>query len=107
MQIIFITPEAVPFSRVGGLADVSFHLPRSLAGRGHQVTVISPKHRGAEKAGLEEIPQWSEEIDLSLARRTACFYKGDTGQDHEAVLVGCDELFDRPGVYGNEFGDYD
>jgi starch synthase len=23
------------------------------------------------------------------------------------ILVGCDDLFDRPGIYGNEFGDYD
>jgi len=107
MQIIFITPEAVPFSRVGGLADVSFHLPRSLARRGHQVTVVSPKHRGANRMPLEEIDSWRSEIDLSISRREACFFRGDTGQGHQAVLVGCDELFDRPGVYGNEFGDYD
>jgi len=107
MQIIFITPEAVPFSRVGGLADVSFYLPRSLARMGHQVTVVSPKHRNADKTALEEIVSWSSEIDLSFSRRQARFFKGDTGQEHQAVLVGCDELFDRPGVYGNEFGDYD
>ena len=107
MQIIFITPEAVPFSRVGGLADVSFHLPRSLARLGHQVTVIAPKHRGADQMNLEEIESWRFEIDLSISRREARFFTGDTGQAHKAVLVGCDELFDRPGVYGNEFGDYD
>jgi len=107
MRIIFITPEAVPFSRVGGLADVSFYLPRSLARLGHQVTVVSPKHRSAGQATLTEIATWRSEIDLSFSRRQARFFKGDTGQEHQAVLVGCDELFDRPGVYGNEFGDYD
>ncbi|MDR1044129.1 MAG: glycogen synthase [Candidatus Adiutrix sp.] len=107
MQIIFITPEAVPFSRVGGLGDVSFHLPRSLARRGHQVTVVVPKHRGSDKMELTEIPQWRSEIDLSLSRREAGYYRGETGDAHQAVLVGCDYLFDRPGLYGNEFGDYD
>ncbi|MDR2935362.1 MAG: glycogen synthase [Candidatus Adiutrix sp.] len=107
MNIIFITPEAVPFSRVGGLADVSFYLPRSLATLGHQVTVVSPKHRGADQAPLTEIETWRSEIDLSISRRQASFFMGDTGQEHQAVLVGCDELFDRPGIYGNEFGDYD
>ena len=107
MQIIFITPEAVPFSRVGGLADVSFHLPKSLAHLGHQVTVIAPKHRSADQRSLEEIDSWRSEIDLSISRHEARFFRGDTGQEHQAVLVGCDELFDRPGVYGNEFGDYD
>jgi len=107
MRIIFITPEAVPFSRVGGLGDVSFHLPRSLARRGHRVTVVVPKHRGSDKMILVEIPEWRSEIDLSLSRREATFFHGETGDIHEAALVGCDELFDRPGVYGNEFGDYD
>ncbi len=107
MQIIFITPEAVPFSRVGGLGDVSFHLPRALARRGHQVTLVAPKHRGSDKKALTEIPEWRSEIDLSLSRREARFYRGDTEDAHRAVLVGCDELFDRPGVYGNEFGEYD
>ncbi len=107
MQILFITPEAMPFSRVGGLGDVSFHLPRSLARQGHRVTVILPKARGADKMKLTEIPEWRAEIDLSLSRREARFYLGQTGDLHEAVLVGCDELFDRPGLYGNEFGDYD
>ena len=107
MQIVFITPEAVPFSRVGGLGDVSFHLPRSLAKRGHKVTVVAPKHRGSDKMELIEIPEWRTEIDLSLSRREARFYRGNTGDIHQAVLVGCDDLFNRTGLYGNEFGDYD
>ncbi len=107
MHVIFSTPEAVPISRVGGLGDVSFQLPRSLARRGHQVTVVVPKHRGSDRMKLTEIPQWRSELDLSLSRREARFFYGDTGDIHRAVLVGCDDLFDRPGVYGNEFGDYD
>ncbi len=108
MQIIFISPEAVPFSRVGGLGDVSFHLPQALARLGHQVTVVVPKHRGSEqKVPLVEIPEWRSEINLSLSRREAIFYRAQTNEAHDSILVGCDELFDRPGVYGNEFGDYD
>lgn len=107
MQIIFITPEALPFSRAGGLGDVSYYLPRALAHRGHEVTVVAPKHRGSDKMKLVEIPQWRVEIDLSLSRRTASFFQGDTGDIHQAVLIGCDDLFDRSGLYGNEFGDYD
>ncbi|MDR0882738.1 MAG: glycogen synthase [Candidatus Adiutrix sp.] len=107
MQIILITPEALPFSRIGGLGDVSFQLPRALAHLGHQVTVVAPKHRGSDKMTLTELTSWRSEIDLSLSCREARFYEGDTGDIHGAVLVGCDDLFDRPGLYGNEFGDYD
>lgn len=107
MRIIFITPEAVPFSRVGGLGDVAFQLPRALARRGHEASVIVPKHRGSERLPNCELSQWQTKIDLSLVQRTARYFKAETGAEHQAVLVGCDELFDRPGVYGNEFGDYD
>ena len=107
MQVLFITPEALPFSRVGGLGDVSFYLPRALAHRGHEVIVVVPKHRGSDKMKLVELSGWQREIDMSISKRTAHFYQGDTGDIHQAVLIGSDELFDRSGLYGNEFGDYD
>jgi starch synthase len=56
---------------------------------------------------LEEITPWRSAIDLSISQREARFFQNKIGPGHEAILVGCDELFDRPGVYGNEFGDYD
>lgn len=107
MQIIFITPEALPFSRVGGLGDVSFYLPRALTHRGHEVVVVLPKHQGSEKMKLTEIPQWQADIDLSLTHRAANYYQGDTGDIHQAVLISSEDLFERSGLYGNEFGDYD
>lgn len=42
MRIVWIAAEAVPFVKVGGLADVVGSLPRVLADRGHEVTVILP-----------------------------------------------------------------
>ncbi len=42
MRIVWIAAEAVPFVKVGGLADVVGTLPRVLAARGHDVTVILP-----------------------------------------------------------------
>jgi starch synthase len=109
MRIFFVTPEAVPCSRAGGLGDISYHLPRALKALGHQVTVLVPKYRGAEEFPLERLDGLEREIDLSISRRTAEFYRlvVDDGEGHEIILIGSDDLFDRPGIYGNEFGDYD
>ncbi|MBO4648884.1 MAG: glycogen synthase GlgA [Lentisphaeria bacterium] len=42
MKITWVTSEAVPFAKTGGLADVSGSLPQALAERGHTVSVIMP-----------------------------------------------------------------
>ena len=42
MNILYVTGEAAPFCKTGGLADVSGSLPVALAKRGHRVAVILP-----------------------------------------------------------------
>ncbi|MDR1080571.1 MAG: glycogen synthase [Deltaproteobacteria bacterium] len=107
MRIYFITPEAAPCSRAGGLGDISYHLPLALAELGHDVTVLVPKYRGAEDFPLKRLDSLTRDVDLSISRRTAEFYEYRIEGAHRLLLVGCDDLFDRPGIYGNEFGDYD
>ena len=45
MKILFVTSEVVPFSRAGGLADVSQSLPPYLGRLGHEIIVVTPKYR--------------------------------------------------------------
>lgn len=44
MNIVHISPEMAPVSKVGGLADVVFGLTKELAIRGHNVEIILPKY---------------------------------------------------------------
>ena len=55
MNIAFITSEAYPFIKTGGLADVSHSLPRALAARGHDVRLFLPRYYrvGKDYFGLE------------------------------------------------------
>jgi starch synthase len=107
MRIFFVTPEASPCSRAGGLGDVSFHLPKALTAKGHQVTVLVPKYRASEEFDLKPLNGLLSEIDLSISRRTASYFQHDLPGAHSIILIGCDDFYDRPGIYGNEFGDYD
>ena len=41
-----VTPEAHPFAKTGGLAEVAGALPDALARLGHTVTLVIPRYRG-------------------------------------------------------------
>ncbi|KAG5558855.1 hypothetical protein RHGRI_008716 [Rhododendron griersonianum] len=43
-SIVFVTAEAAPYSKTGGLGDVCGSLPTALAARGHRVMVVSPRY---------------------------------------------------------------
>lgn len=43
-SIVFVTAEAAPYSKTGGLGDVCGSLPIALAARGHRVMVVSPRY---------------------------------------------------------------
>ena len=44
MKVLFVTSEAAPFIKTGGLADVSFALPKALHDKGIDVRIIMPKY---------------------------------------------------------------
>ena len=44
MEIVHVSPEVVPFHKVGGLADVAGALPKALRALGHKVTVFSLRY---------------------------------------------------------------
>ncbi len=44
LKLAFLGSEAVPFIKLGGLADVVGALPKYLSARGHDVIVVLPKY---------------------------------------------------------------
>lgn len=45
IKVWFVTPEAAPFAKTGGLADVAGSLPRALKDLGIDIRVVMPKYR--------------------------------------------------------------
>ena len=45
MKILFVSPEGLPYSKTGGLADVVQALPKALVEMGHEVAVLLPRYR--------------------------------------------------------------
>ncbi|HJR58984.1 MAG TPA: glycogen synthase GlgA [Vicinamibacterales bacterium] len=92
-----VTPEAHPFAKTGGLAEVAAALPGALARLGHAVTIVLPRYRGVSPGAPS-----SRTIELPLGPRVFAvgFVEQTTPDGVRAVLVDVPELFDRPGLYG-------
>ena len=80
MKLLYVTSEAYPFCKTGGLADVAGSLPPALAAEGVETAVILPLY---DKIG----PQWREKMPF---RR---YIYVDLGWRHE--YCGLFSLHDR------------
>ncbi len=107
MNVLFVSSEVTPFSKTGGLADVSGSLPTALANLGHQVTVVTPAYRQARQHGLPlepmgqtlEIPIGTKLVQGQLLR---CPRPGGVN----VILIEQQDYFDRDGLYQQDGHDY-
>ncbi|KAJ6819270.1 starch synthase 1, chloroplastic/amyloplastic [Iris pallida] len=102
-NIVFVTAEAAPYSKTGGLGDVCGSLPISLASRGHRVMVVSPRYLN----GVSD-KNYASAVDTGSRIKANCF-----GGQQEVVFfheyrAGVDWVFvDHPSYHrpGNPYGD--
>jgi len=75
LKILFVSSEVHPFSKTGGLADVSASLPHALAELGHDVRILTPGYADALERVPEAAPEpnWTSPVDGPATRllRTA------------------------------------
>jgi starch synthase len=107
VKILFATSEVAPFSRAGGLADVSQSLPLYLARLGHEIVVVTPKYRVAQplKPAVKNLGL-TLEVPISWMKKSAQVFQSSLREPLPVYLIGRDDLYDREGMYGNEYGDY-
>ena len=107
MQVMFLSPEVWPFHRVGGLAEVAHDLPLALGARGHRVEVVTPKVKLSPELEqtLETLPL-TLEVPVSWRRHRAKVQRHRLGPGVTVWFINHDHLFDREGLYGNAYGEY-
>jgi starch synthase len=103
LKVLFVTAEAAPFAKTGGLADVSFSLPLALAALGHDVRVILPLYpRIREQAeGLAPLEGPGRIVIPSARHAFECgtFHAKFPGTTLDAFFIDCPALFDRGAIY--------
>jgi starch synthase len=104
MRVLFVTAEAYPLAKTGGLADVSRALPIALARRGIDVRLLLPGYPRAYTR-LEK-PRIVAKIDPLLGIADAMLVAGTfPGTDLPVWLIDSPTLFRRSGgLYQDENG---
>lgn len=100
INVLFVTPEIVPYAATGGLADVGEALPFALNEEGATVTRVMPKYKGIEdKYPLEK--SFSFIVEAGGQANVADVYKLEE-EGVDSFFIGSDKYFERDGFYGFE-----
>ncbi|HPA70818.1 MAG TPA: glycogen synthase [Spirochaetota bacterium] len=107
MRIAFITPEAYPFVKTGGLADVAHSLPRAMARLGHDVRLVIPRYYRVDKErfGLKLVPP-PLGVPLGSGEKWAAVYESRFVAEVPAYFIEHDNFFGRDGLYDDGYGAY-
>ncbi|XP_043692858.1 soluble starch synthase 1, chloroplastic/amyloplastic-like [Telopea speciosissima] len=103
-NIVFVTAEAAPYSKTGGLGDVCGSLPVALAARGHRVMVVSPKYMHGDTSDKV----FGSALDLDCHIKIPCFGGFQEVAFFHEYRAGVDWVFvDHPSYHrpGNPYGD--
>lgn len=100
MKILFVTSEAAPFIKTGGLADVSFALPKALHDKGEDVRIIMPKYEDVSddfKSKMSQIATYGVSVGW---RNQYCGLQYLTYDGIPVYFVDNEYYFKRHGCYG-------
>lgn len=107
MNVLFVSPEVGPLVRAGGLGDVVGALPLALRELGIDVRVLCPLHRECKEVDAQLLPA---KIELKFGAQSfpSRFKETRLGDsDIPVYLLENNFLFDRPGIYADEQGNYE
>ena len=103
MKILMAAPEAVPYVKTGGLADVAGALCKEFRKIKHDARIILPLYKKIKESKLL-LKDTGITIKVPVGDRNI---KGRIFSDASSnIFIGCDEFFDRKELYGTPEGDY-
>lgn len=106
LKILIATPEAIPFAKTGGLADVTGALPKVLKRLGCEVRLILPLYRHVQEGNFN-LKDTGIKVSAQIGFReiNASVFEGEAN-GIQAYFLKRDEYYDRKYLYTMPEGDY-
>lgn len=99
VRILFVSSEVTPFSKTGGLADVSSALPACLQAMGHDVTVVTPLYRMVRQGDHRLHPVYDH---VGVRAMGGAGFDAYLAEDGRTWFVDFPPLYDRESIYTND-----
>jgi starch synthase len=107
MKILFIASEVSPFSKTGGLGDVSGALPTALAALGHDVKVVTPRYREVRDTGQLHPTGESLLLRFPFGEVGGPLLSTRLSENLEVLFLENEPFYgNRDGLYGDASGEY-
>jgi starch synthase len=102
LKIMFMSAEAAPFAKTGGLGDIGGSLPKALRAMGHDVRVFMPAYQNIEAGypGVGSMPLQLNVPTGSGVIQAGAFDGKLPGSDVPVYFIAHHDLFNRPNIYG-------
>jgi len=101
LRIAILSPEAVPFAKVGGLADVSGALTKALHAEGHESLLILPLYDQIDRSLLTEKCVDDLEVQWRGKLPRVSVWESDV-QCAPTYLIDAPHYFSREKLYGDQ-----
>lgn len=108
-RILFCVPEATPYAKTGGLADVTGAVPAVLQQLGCDIRIFMPLYRAA-RDNTESLTLLAANIPIAVGMHeySVHLWQTVTASGMPVYFLEKDEFFDRPHLYGSPTrGDYE
>ncbi len=107
MKILIACSEVTPFARTGGLGDFSGSLAVALKKQGHDVRVVTPKHKMTDEAA-HNLTQITDSLQVRISNRyEACsVLEGELPGAVPVYFIKKDQYYNRDELYEDSQGDF-
>jgi starch synthase len=108
MNVMIVSPEAVPFAKTGGLADVAGALPKYLGKLGVNASLVMPLYPNVAQGG-EKLTKLPPAIRVPIGDK---IFEGSIWQSFlpdtkvPVYFIDQKDFFNRPELYGTKGKDY-